>query len=418
MKKKWIMPSRESLQSAYPTDPDAARMAARATVSSLPEHEKEQPVMKKKMSLAFVLLCVFLAIACVAIAATTDVFGLFADSKTQHAGMGHMLSTLDEKSQSVGDEREIASSEDGHYKRTTFTLEQTYYDGESLFLSYSLRDAKNIVSDWQPTEDDLKLLDMTEVYIGGVSQGEDTAEYGMMLDDESLKQTLIERAAKGAGGVIVYNTYISDGVYISGTDDYLDLSMSDDMTLEDGTLIGYKRFESPLPEAARGKDSFSVDFKVYRAPSYLYFDGAKWYQGSKGRTEEIISTVIERNADETSEIYPFTASAGDHVITGALTITAIDVKLSYTFADVTGTQRDEGADGSFAHFLVYADGARLSPILGEESGDTQVSALMTFALPQTAAKEFTLIPLLFDSTNTERGDREMTEDAVVIRTAR
>lgn len=67
---------------------------------------------------------------------------------------------------------------------------------------------------------------------------------------------------------------MSDGAYLAGTDEYLNILSGDKTMREDGTMIGVKELE--LPEKLKNETSIAIEFVLYRATEYDFFDGKRW----------------------------------------------------------------------------------------------------------------------------------------------
>ena len=423
--KKQEMPSQEALRALYPSNQEKDREAVRATLAGLPDNEKEQPMMKKKISVALVCACILLAMTCVAIAVSTNVFGLLAEKYNVNDGTRKLINTLDQKSAQDGASQTVEPS-DGKYNQVQFTVEQSYYDGESLYISYSLKGAEHGYDDtWLPTEEELTTLDLREVAIQGVDEEKAvaTADVSWYLDDTSLIDALKALKAKGGKqGMIVYSSYLSDGAYYGDQEDqYLDLSMSDEQRQEDGTLIGYKGFETPLPDDMRNKDSITVRFMLYRGMSYAYYDGEKWYTGGGDRTGEAMPVTISRTAENDAKSYPFTAEFDTYSVTGTLTMSAIKTDLAVTLTSKTDKPmyQEEATEGiNFLDYDVYAGDEELRVFSGEfgEEG-MSLTILTSFNAPATPVSEIRLVPRFTDLAKESKGENgffDRPEEAIVI----
>ncbi len=424
--KKQTMPSREALRALYPSHEEKDAAAVRATLARLSDDEKEKPIMKKKVSAALVCACILLAITCAAIAVSTGVFGLFAGEFGEDSGIGRFLNALDQQSAPGGDTQTVAPSEDRKYGKADFTVEQSYYDGETLSISYSLKTNGDVIDDsWLPADGEMETLGMTETAIAGVSTPEqiEKARQAWMLDDAALIERL--KAIRETGekkGLIRLNTYLGDGAYWGeGEDDYIDLSMSDEKRQEDGAILGYKRFESPLPDAVRGKDRITIRFSLYRGTHYIYFDGESWYTGGGERTREPIYVTIARAAANAAREYPFKAEFSDYFVEGTVTVSPIEVKLAAVLTGKNGKPLYDEEDREatvFNYYAVYAGDEELDAFLGEYGAhDLSMEVLNSYNAPAAPVDSLRLVPVFTDRAKEaadEDGRQERPEEAVVV----
>ena len=193
MKKNVQMPSVEAFRALYvPGTEDFSRRVS-DTLASLPDNQtEEKPKMKKKLSFGLVLAIVLVLAACAALALSSNVFGLFADRYSQDSGMGKLLKTLDEHSAQSDMTQRVSAPTDAPFEEAQFTLSQSYYDGENLYLSYTLKAAAHLYDySWRPTQDDLKDM-RKEIVYGANNTGN---EPGMlMMGDEAFVQTMVQTA--------------------------------------------------------------------------------------------------------------------------------------------------------------------------------------------------------------------------------
>lgn len=424
--KKHEMPSAEALRALYPSHTETDNSAVRATLAGLFDNEKEKPVMKKKLSAALVCACILLAAACVAIAVSTNVFGLFAEQYGRGSGMGELLTALDDKSAKDGGTQTVAPSSDNRFNQVDFTVEQSFYDGETLFISYSLKNAGEVTDEaYLPAEGDFDKYRLSECAIVGVSSQEqaEKADLAWMSDDPALNDQLKAIQDKGGKqGLIRYTSYLGDGAYWGeGEDDYINLSMSDEKRLADGTLVGYKRFETPLPDAVRGKEQITIRFSLYRAAQYIYFDGETWFIGSGERTKEALYAAVSRTAAEQTKTYPFSAEFAEYSAEGVVTVSPIEIQLDVQITSNTGEpmfEDDEQAAVAFSRYQVYAGGEQLRAFSSEYSGEgLRLSAQTLYNRPAQMTDSLTLVPVFTDRAKERagwKGSAERPGEAIVV----
>ena len=71
--------------------------------------------------------------------------------------------------------------------------------------------------------------------------------------DAMIRKLLEDGAKNGAAGAIWKIAYLSDGAYLAGTDEYLNILSGDETLRADGTTIGVKELE--LPEKLKNEMS-------------------------------------------------------------------------------------------------------------------------------------------------------------------
>lgn len=403
MKKRFQMPSREAFRALYaPGTEDFARRVS-DTLASLPDHQTEdQPKMKKKLSLGLVLAIVFVLAACAALALSNNVFGIFADRYNPDSGEAQLLKTLDQSSVVSTKTQTVAAATNQPFEAAAFTLSQSYYDGENLYLGYTLKAPSNIYDyTWRPTEDELGAME--KLIVSGANDEQADGQGVVAFGDQAFVDEMVRIAGEqGASGAIVYSTYLGDGVYLSGTTKYLDLIASDDSTLPDGTQIGYKRFQTPLIDEARNQDELSLYTYLYRHPAYHYFDGANWYYKTGERTADPMAFAVPRNAQNTVTDYPFSASFQYYNVTGTVSISGISLIVKLDLAGKNGYVPclDESSPGAIYDYSVLLHGDELSPIDGGGYGlgTPDCGFEYTFPLPEGGMDELTLLPLCADES--------------------
>ena len=406
--KKLDMPSRDAFRALYPPQDESYMRAVRSTLASLESEREVKPKVKKKVSfaVAFAALLV-LALACTAVAAGMGVFGKIAD---QWAGWGseNYMNALDEKSVAVGQTRVVPS--DGVCPEVTLTLAQSYYDGESLYISYEgtgFGDATDYA--WKPTDEQLAKmeldpdLDGTALMPGATPAVPAVMSPNMAADEERAQETFVQRmletaAKEGVAGAAVYDTYLSDGVYLSGTEEYLDLSMSEDVLSPDGAIIGMREFQKPLLEAARNQDALALDVKVYRSVTYHYYDGEHWYilRDFANRQENIVTFTVQRNTEESAEVLTAERTFDDYRVEAEIIVSELKIRAAITVTNFAGAEvmPDEPKPGELCDYRIYVNGERASMLSGEFGAlaNGQIKITYEFTLPGETLQTISLVP--------------------------
>ena len=254
--KQFKMPSKREFQAMYPPENDAFDCAVRATIDALPENSPNRMRVKRKMSVGLAAAVILvLALTCAAVAAGLGVFGRLAE-QTANKGYSELYRALDEKSVSMDETLNTGGQ--------TFRLKQAYADENSLFVAYEMTNMRPVVDyTWMPTTEELAQMEQMD---------DVQPDTGNEERDAMIRKLLEDGAKKGAAGAIWKIAYLSDGAYLAGTDEYLNILSGDETLREDDTMIGIKELE--LPEKLKNETSIAIEFVLYRATEYDFFDGA------------------------------------------------------------------------------------------------------------------------------------------------
>ena len=229
--KRFKMPSQRELRAMYPPQNAEFDEAIRTTIRMLPEGEREETQVKKKLSMGLVMaILMILALTCAAVAVGMGVFGKMAE-QTKDKGYAQLYQTLDEKSVEVGEVQTAEKNDDG--QKVTFKLAQAYVDGNSLFLSYEASGMQSSVDySWTPTEEEREKMQQCDTILD--------ADTGNEIFDELMQTWKTEGTDADA---VIISHMNSFGVYQAGTDEYWNPRFSDERITADGTAIGIKVFE-------------------------------------------------------------------------------------------------------------------------------------------------------------------------------
>lgn len=390
MKRNTQWPSQEAFRALYPPQDEGYMRAVRQTLANLEGEREVQPRMKKKMTFAVALAAALTALlACTALAAGMGAFGKVAELWSSR-GEGAYMATLDEKSVEIGQTQVVAP--DGAYPEVRLTLAQSYYDGENLTISYEATGLGHAIDyAWRPTQEELAQMD--DVGVFGL-----TGDEGLDLDG-AFVQAMADTAAKeGCAGAAVYNTYLGDGVHLAGTEQYLDLSMSEDAQLEDGTSVGMREFQTPLPDAARAQDEVAMDVTVYRNVEWHYYDGEHWYYAwdLAGRQENRVTFTVPKNTEETVNTLTAYQAFDGYTVDAQVSVTGVKIGATLT----TDGRRcmaavwEDTKPGDLYDFTIYVNGEKAKMLSGEgellEDGRTQLR--LEFALPQGQLESVAFVP--------------------------
>ncbi len=395
--KKSQMPNQAQLQSQYPQmDADTKQMIC-STFQRLRESKEDKPVMKKKMSLGMVLAAALVLLTCAALAAATNVFGLFAEQQkeTRFGELYQKLSTQSEANATV-----IGGTEN-----VTFTLSETYYDGENLYVSYILSGSLRTYDEtWKPTEEEAKRFEK-------VCSVDEADAADMLGVDADFVQRMTESANKnGTAYAAVKSLFLGDGAYVSETDEYLDLCMSDESKLADGSLAGIKQFETPLPDSVRNREEIFVDFSLYSAVNYYKLDGEGWYAYASERVWLPLTVSIRKNA-QVLEKSTATAEGEMNGFRVAATIEeqGLTQKITVHVKSTNGVSPfgDFESAGALSGFDIFENDRRVGIISGEgPEEEAQEGDFIYIVSLKEDTEEITLIPQYYDDeTNRQSSDK-------------
>ena len=406
--KQFEMPSRDAFRALYPPQDEGYMRAVRSTLASLESEREVRPRVKRKVSFAVAFAAALvLALACTAFAAGIGVFGKIADQWAAWGGDAYM-NALDEKSVAVGQTQSVPA--DGVCPEVTLTLAQSYYDGENLYISYEGTGFGEAIDyAWRPTDEELARMEIDPELDGtALMPGATPAVPAIMSPDmtqqqEDAREAFVQRmlgiaAKEGSAGAAIYDTYLSDGVYLSGMGDYLELSMSEDVPSPDGAIIGMREFQKPLLEAARGQDALALDVKVYRGVTYRYYDGAHWYilRDFANRQENIVTFTVHRNTEENADVLTAERTFDDYKVEAEAVVSELKVKTTITVTNFAGVQvmADEPKPGELCDYRIYVNGERAHMLSGEfgAMANGQLEIKYEFTLPEETLQTISLVP--------------------------
>ncbi|MCR4886836.1 MAG: DUF4179 domain-containing protein [Clostridiales bacterium] len=228
----------EKLKQAYPgmTEEFSARM--NALIRSLPSR-KEEPKMKKKMTLTLAFaLALTLLLTATAVAAGLGAFGQLANAHDPD----RRLEDLDAVAAPV---QETVTAADG----VAVTVEQAYYDGERVFVSYRITGGLTRAETGHGTLEGVDWFD--------------PGDYEIALDPDSPAASMVEALRAGEAGdwARVTQAAVHDGLFLSdGT--CLDIIGGEERLLPDGTVLGWKECEVPQDLAGETLACKAVVFRV------------------------------------------------------------------------------------------------------------------------------------------------------------
>ena len=211
----------------------------------------EEPVVKKLSTSAILVIALVIISMTAALAAGLGLFGELA----QNPRGDSRLSEVDKVADPI--EREW-TTDDG----ITIRIEQAYYEGNRVFISYRMS------GDWTST-----------VLHEGSPDGE--INWDRTINDNFA----LIKEEKG----------LHDGLSLAdGT--YLDIIGGDNIVQEDGSVIGWKECEIPDD---RLEETLTFQAKLYRIHSIMYQDGTTYRQSTERGENTFFEFTLNQNTDLT-----------------------------------------------------------------------------------------------------------------------
>lgn len=161
---------------------------------------------------------------------------------------------------------------------------------------------------------------------------------------------------------------MSDGAYLAGTDEYLNILSGDKTMREDGTMIGVKELE--LPEKLKNETSIAIEFVLYRATEYDFFDGKRWVQRMEDRTEQRIRVDVPLNANEKATGYHAERTFPTYSVAVDVTISDVKIHVKANLKSLNGHPlgREKWVPGEMMDGGLYLDGQPMHVISGMDEG--------------------------------------------------
>lgn len=295
--------------------------------------------MKKKLSTGLVIVLILtLLTAAVALAASLGVFGQ----------LGQMdINTIDPRMNDLETVSSVAGQTVTTQDGITITIQQTYYNGSRVFISYELSGALASLEKNKGVPENIEwLIDEPGIiygnkYFSDSPEGVEVAEWLDGNEPRCVKQ---------------YSAALHDGLYLLD-DTYVEIIGGDSVIQEDGSVVGWKECEIP-PEIA--KDELTLKAVLFRGTQIIYQDseGYKFTSDRDPETTDVVFTVTKDNSavkltgTQTNDIYSAVAD---------MTLSPIDLRgtLTMTCPDswVHDLQEWDGSGGDMIDdWALYAGG--------------------------------------------------------------
>ncbi len=187
-------------------------------------------------------------------------------------------------------------------------LEQSYYNGKQLALGWSMKAGESNV---RFLEKDDPLTAQSEEVVWSIELDE-------KLGAENEAEFMRRGQQDGWAAVTWYDYWLNDQSYLADRPGEVDpsdgrihppkeaqLLPESDVSWQDadGARISYQEIETPLPQAAQGKDSLWVARKVSCCQRWFIFDGEKTYSGSTEPQSVEVVFEIPRSEDYAEQTY-------------------------------------------------------------------------------------------------------------------
>lgn len=302
---------------------------------------KDEIVVKKKISVSFVLVMMLLFL--MASAALAAGFGLFGQlSSGDHA---------DERLPELEQVAEVLESTMTTNDGVVIEICQAYYEGDRVFVSYRLtgNTESAVLHEGVPDRDDI-VWDFEEEMICSETWTSDRPEV------QRANEWLDGKSPRWAE---VHVVGIDDGIYLDD-DTYLDIINGEDQYQPDGTIVGWK-------ECVISKDSQAdqLTFKIPLRRGYTIEqqNGPTYRRSYTGSTDGAITFTLARNEHYTA--LKGSNTAADYQAVAAMEQGLVDLKgtITVTCPAVWGTQittmEDHGAD-MILSWNLYQNGVLIS----------------------------------------------------------
>ena len=351
---------------------------------------KEEPEMKKKISFAFIIAMVLLALltaAAVAEVLGINVFELFGKTETRYAELAP-YTTLESTPEVSVDSEELG--------RTDAEINSAYYDGTSLIVGYAIRNGSHME---ECIPDEAMAAEMTRL---------DNNLVWAASNEEESKLIMAWMQARDEGrktGLVRYSVCPSDH---TETDEGIDLGPATEETRqgEDGFEYTMRDYGTPLAEELRNLDQLTVNIRLYREAEYLYFDGENTWTLQKTEPAGAMRAVVQKAGTETPA-YTGTGSFKGMDVSVSATASASHAALDIHFSAPL-PQLPEGS--WYSYWLTDETGTALCDNEVREDGTNVVAA--TFEGTGTVPQELRL--RITEEQEDSDGTHEVVNESEVI----
>ena len=166
----------------------------------------------------------------------------------------------------------------------TFTLRESFYDGESLMLAYSLECMQNPVRfGFGPGDEDFdRLRAAGRWYIDG--------QWENMVSAEDFDRICALLRGEEKTGFVIRTAYLGDHIRLT---DGTDLGPMLSNSTADGSVV--LECQEGLPAAAKDRDALELVFTIREMLFYYYKDGDTFYRYTENLSEETVTVSVPNN---------------------------------------------------------------------------------------------------------------------------
>lgn len=333
---------------------------------------------KKKFSVGLVIaLLATLLLAGAAVAGSVGLFGEIGSREHTDA----RLPALEQVAEEVN---AVFITEEG----VTITIDQAYYDGSRVFISYAVEGPFDVMSLGEGKPENLGECDWA-------MPGE---VYGQTIGSESANHEAMVAHLDGSAPRWAKTTYVNvhDGLQIGET--YLDIIGGETYLTEDGKLIGWKECTVP-EELAADEVTFLLGTFTSRTTWYQDETGLYLYRGD-GMETTWHSFTVKRDKTP-ARILTGAAAGADWSAVANLQMSAIDIKgelvlsCPQDWVEIERTWENPKGLNFIGEWHVYMDGVR-DQDGGVEWVSAGVDGQLTFGLcckVDAAVKTIQLVPV-------------------------
>lgn len=344
---------------------------------------RKHALARGRMLPVLALILALTLLAGVALAYSQGLFGRLAIRAD--GSMEKQLTRLDENASLIGAVHVIPAS--GAYSEATISIDQAYYDGRSLYVSYSI--ASDDQQDGLANGGSYTQLPPPESLDGFERFYDSIDEVSLLSDDDRLR--ISEAIARGERVCVqICSQSLSETPQTADGEPVPPLTGGS--VEADGVYSAWTKFESPLPESLCGLDSLTLRYDFIRVTTTILFTGEgifmKWDREDALPVEFTVPCSAQTRTLHASEAYTARDTQGSetaYTLEASLTCSSVSLEAVVTLSDVPDAWLNALADGSVwdapapwhppIGFDLYAHGDRLTPTDGSVSYDAQAHTI-------------------------------------------
>lgn len=309
------IPFEQALKDAYGPVTQTYALKTEAILARLIKEEEMK--VKRKLSTALAIALIIISLIGIALAATTQIFSLFSKNLQEDAE----LQAVNDAAEQTEQESVLQIADN-----MRFTITQSYYDQTQLYYAYKI-DGAQMQPDYDYLPDESMLAQMTKLEPG----------VGPVQTAQSAEEISKRLKASGKAGWMGEEITLSDGLYTAGAD--LNILQSDEM-VQDGVLLGYRKFEITDQIAQANPGQIALEQPVYRSIVAYYYEGsdlasATIYEYHSERQTQRIAFTAQRNQGGV-HAFDFSRTYDNYAVTGTMKISPVNIQV-----DIAITGSDE-----------------------------------------------------------------------------